>query len=130
MTRKFEETVRKVADRIGRGHVILTERVRTGKRRKISVGPYRTATGPRQYALCVLPAISGHNDCTYSPGSNKTAREFVRLVGVDEAHNALVRESRKREGLGRGHCNAWESDQRRLDQCKAALKRCKTGKRG
>jgi len=129
MARKFEETVRKVADRIGRGHVILTERVRTGKRRKISVGPYRTATGPHQYALCVLPAISGHNDCTYSPGSNKTAREFVRLVGVDEAHNALVRESRKREGLGRG-CNSGEGAYARLNQCKAALKRCKTGKRG
>jgi hypothetical protein len=42
MARKFEDTVTRVARRIGQGHVILTERVRAGKRRKISGGPYKT----------------------------------------------------------------------------------------
>lgn len=99
MARKFDETVRRVADRIGRGHVILTERVRSGKRRNISVGPYRTATSTkRQYALCMLPAIHGEHDCKFYAGADRTAREFVRFVGVDDAQNALVREARKRGG--------------------------------
>lgn len=96
MARKFDETAKKVADRIRQGRVILTERVRSGRRRQISVGPYRTATGPRQYALCVLPALPDQNDCSYTKGPDRTAREFVRLVGVEEAQDALVRESRKR----------------------------------
>jgi hypothetical protein len=98
MARKFDETVVKVRDRIQQGRVVLTERIRAGKRRAISVGPYRTATGPRQYALCVLPALPGENDCTMTRGADRTAREFVRLVGVEEAQDALVRESRKRHG--------------------------------
>lgn len=98
MARKFDETVAKVAERIRQGHVILDERVRAGKRRNISVGPYRTATGPRQYALCVVPAASGENDCTYTKGPDRTARNFVRMVGVENARDALVRESRKRHG--------------------------------
>lgn len=98
MSQKFDETVKKVAGRIREGRVVLTERVRAGKRRNISVGPYRQAVGPKQFALCVLPAIPGQNDCTMTRSADKTAREFVRLVGVDEARDALVRESRKRHG--------------------------------
>lgn len=98
MARKFDETVAKVRERLQQGRVILTERVRAGRRRQISVGPYRTATGPRQYALCVLPALPGQDDCRERKSADRTAREFVRLVGVDEARDALVRESRKRHG--------------------------------
>jgi len=99
MARKFDETVTKVADRIRQGRVILTERVRAGRRRQISVGPYRSATSKkREYAFCALPAIPGENDCKIYTGADRTAREFVRFVGADEAQNALVRESRKRGG--------------------------------
>jgi hypothetical protein len=99
MPRDFEETVAKVADRIGQGHVLLSERVRSGKRRSISVGPHRTATSTRrQYGMIVLPALPGASDIYVYPTANRAAREFVRLVGVDEAQNALVRESRKRLG--------------------------------
>lgn len=98
MPRKFDETVTKVVERIRQGRVILDERVRAGKRRNISVGPYKTATGPREYALCTLPAVSGENDCTYSKGPHRVARDFVRLVGVENARDALVREGRKRHG--------------------------------
>ena len=99
MARKFEEVVNRVAERIRQGHVILSERVRAGRRRQISVGPYRTATATkRQYALCALPALPGENDCKIYPGANRAAREFVRFVGVGEAEDALGRESRKRGG--------------------------------
>lgn len=99
MARNFEEVVGRVAQRIGQGRVILSERIRVGRRRQISVGPYRTATATkRQYALCVLPAPSGDDDCKFYPGANRAAREFVRFVGVDEAQDALVRESRKHGG--------------------------------
>jgi len=99
MAQKFDETVRKVAERISRGHVVLTERIRQGRRRYISVGPYRTATSTkRQYALCALPALPGENDCHQYQSADRTAREFVRFVGVEEARDALVRESRKRNG--------------------------------
>jgi hypothetical protein len=99
MARDFEETVTKVADRIGHGQVILTERVRAGKRRSISVGPHRTATSTkRQYGMIVLPALPGESDIHVYSGASRAAREFVRLVGVDEAREALVREARKRLG--------------------------------
>lgn len=99
MARDFEDTVTKVADRIARGHVLLSERVRAGKRRSISVGPHRTATaGKRQYGMIVMPAPTGEPDLRPYDGPNRAAREFVRLVGVDEARNALVREARKRLG--------------------------------
>ena len=49
----------------------------------------------RQYALCVLPALPDKHDCTFYSGANRAAREFVRLVSVDEAQNALVREYQK-----------------------------------
>lgn len=99
MAHNFEEVVSRVALRIGQGHVILSERVRGGRRRQISVGPYRTAMSTkRQYALCVLPAPSGEDDCKFYPGANRAAREFVRFVGVDEAKDALSRESRKHGG--------------------------------
>jgi hypothetical protein len=98
MARKFDDVVDRVAKRIEQGHVVLTERVRAGKRRQISVGPYKTATAKRQYALCTLPAIYGENDCKLYPGPQRTAREFVRFVGVEEAQDALARESRKRNG--------------------------------
>ena len=96
---KFDEAVTAVAERIGAGHVLLSERVREGKRRSISVGPHRTATSTkRQYGMIVLPALPGENDIYAWPGANRAAREFVRLVGVDEAQNALTREARKRLG--------------------------------
>jgi hypothetical protein len=98
MPSKFDETVQRVAARIRDGRVVLTERVRSGKRRAISVGPYRSAVGPRQYALCVLPALPGQDDCSTTQGPDRTARKFVRLVGVDNAQDALVREARKRGG--------------------------------
>ena len=98
MARKFDDVVKKVAERIRGGRVVLTERIRGGKRRAISVGPYRAATGPRQYALCALPALPGDDDCRFTKGPDRTAREFVRLVGVEDAHDALVRESRKHNG--------------------------------
>jgi len=98
MAREFEEIVTKVADRISRGHVILTERIRAGRRRSISVGPHRTATSTkRQYGMIVLPAIGDSDLYTY-PSANRAAREFVRLVGVAEARDALAREARKRLG--------------------------------
>lgn len=96
MPRKFDETVAKVRERIQRGHVVLDERVRAGKKRKISVGPYRYATGEKVYAFCVLPALPGGVDCKDAKSADRTAREFVRFVGVENARDALVRESRKR----------------------------------
>lgn len=99
MARKFDETVQKVTTRIREGRVILTERIRAGRRRQISVGPYRSATSQkREYALCALPAVPGENDCTIHTSADRTARNFVRFVGVDAAQDALVRESRKRHG--------------------------------
>jgi hypothetical protein len=95
MARKFDETVTKVADRIRQGRVILTERVRAGRRRQISVGPYRTATATNQYALCTLPAIHGEHDCKETKSPKRVARDFVRLVGTENAIDALARESRK-----------------------------------
>jgi len=98
MAREFDEIVTKIAERISLGHVLLTERVRAGKRRSISVGPYRTATSTkRQYGLIVMPAI-GDSDLHTYPGANRAAREFVRLGGVAEARDALAREARKRLG--------------------------------
>lgn len=99
MARKFDEMVRKVADRIADGRVVLTERVRQGRKRNISVGPYRTATSSkRQYAMCTLPALPGSDDCQVSLNPNRAAKQFVRLVGTDNAQNALIRESQKRQG--------------------------------
>ncbi len=99
MPRKFEEVVDRVARRIGQGRVLLSERVRAGRRRQISVGPYRTATSTkRQYAFCAFPALPGESDCKLYPGTNRAAREFVRFVGTEEAQDALVRESRKHGG--------------------------------
>ena len=99
MAREFDETVRAVVDRIRHGYVLLSERVRAGRRRAISVGPYRTATSTkRQYGLIVTPPPADQNDLRVWPGADRAAREFVRLVGVAEAQDALVRESRKRLG--------------------------------
>lgn len=99
MPRKFDDTVRRVADRITGGGIILTERIRKGRRRNISIGPYRSATSTkRQYALCTIPALPGEGDCQVYPSANRTARAFVRFVGVDNAQDALVRETRKRNG--------------------------------
>jgi hypothetical protein len=99
MAREFDETVREIVDRISRGHVLLSERVRAGKRRAISVGPYRTATSTkRQYGLIVTPPPADQSDIRVWPGPDRAGREFVRLVGVAEAQHALVREARKRLG--------------------------------
>ena len=99
MAREFDETVREVADRIGSGHVLLSERVRAGRRRAISVGPYRTATSTkRQYGIIVTPPPAGESDIRVYAGPDRAAREFVRLVSVAEAQHALVREARKRLG--------------------------------
>ena len=96
---KFDDIVTKVTQRIREGRVLLSERIRAGQRRSISVGPHRTATSTkRSYALCVLPALPEMNDCMLHDGANRVAREFVRIVGVDEAQSALNRESRKRLG--------------------------------
>ncbi len=96
---KFDDVVTKVTQRIREGRVLLSERLRAGKKRAISVGPYATATSTkRQYALCALPAMPDMNDCIFNSSADRIAREFVRLVGVDEAQNSLVRESRKRVG--------------------------------
>ena len=94
---KFDDTVAKVVKRLREGRVLLSERVRSGKKRSISVGPYRTAVPQRQYALFILPAMPDQDDVVHT-NPDRVAREFVRLVGVDEAGNALVREFRKREG--------------------------------
>jgi hypothetical protein len=96
---KFDDIVKKVTQRIREGRVLLSERIRAGRRRSISVGPYRTATSTkRSYAMCVLPALPEMSDCMMHDGADRVAREFVRLVGVDEAQSALNRESRKRLG--------------------------------
>ena len=96
---QFDDVVTKITQRIREGRVLLSERIRSGKRRSISVGPYRTSTSTkRSYALCVLPALPDMNDCMLHAGADRVAREFVRLVGVDEAQSALNRESRKRVG--------------------------------
>ena len=96
---KFDDVVTKVTQRIREGRVLLSERIRAGRQRSISVGPYRTATSTkRSYALCVLPALPDMNDCMLHDGADRVSREFVRLVGVAEAQNALNRESRKRLG--------------------------------
>lgn len=96
MAREFEETVREIVDRISHGHVILTERVRAGHRRAISVGPYRTAASTkRQYGLIVTPPPAGESDLRAYGGADRAAREFLRLVGVAEARSAIAREARK-----------------------------------
>ena len=96
MAREFEETVREIVGRISGGHVLLTERVRAGKRRAISVGPYRTATSKKQYGIIVTPPPAGEDDLRVYGGADRAAREFVRIVGVAEARDALAREARKR----------------------------------
>jgi len=99
MAREFEEIVHKIVDRISRGYVLLTERIRSGRRRVISVGPYRTATSTkRQYGLIVTPPPAGESDLRVYAGADRAAREFVRIVGVPNARDALVREARKRLG--------------------------------
>lgn len=96
---QFDDVVKKVTQRIREGRVLLSERIRSGRQRSISVGPYRTATSTkRSYAMCVLPALPDMNDCMLHDGADRVAREFVRLVGVAEAQNSLNRESRKRLG--------------------------------
>lgn len=92
---KFDVVVADVTQRIREGRVLLSERIRAGKQRSISVGPYRTATASRQYGLCVLPALPEMDDCILHGNADRIAREFVRLVGVPEAQSALNRESRK-----------------------------------
>jgi hypothetical protein len=94
----FDDVVADVTRRIREGRVLLSERIRAGKQRSISVGPYRAATTKRQYGLCVLPALPEMDDCILHDSADRVAREFVRLVGVPEAQQALVRESRKRAG--------------------------------
>ena len=99
MARDFEETVKKIVNVIGKGHVILTERIRAGRRRAISVGPYRSATSPkRQYGIIITPPPDDVSDLRVYAGPDKAAREFVRFVGVDAARDAIVREARKRLG--------------------------------
>lgn len=98
MASDFEETVKKIVDVIGKGHVILTERIRAGRKRAISVGPYRTATSKRQYGLIITPPPEDVSDLRVYGGPDKAAREFVRFVGVEAARDAIVRESRKRLG--------------------------------
>lgn len=99
---QFDDVVTKVTQRIREGRILLSERIRAGRRRQISAGPYRTATAAtaakRSYALCVLPAMPDMNDCIVKDGADRIAREFVRLVGAAEAQDALNRESRKRLG--------------------------------
>lgn len=96
MAREFEETVKEIVDRISGGHVLLTERVRSGHRRAISVGPYRTATSTkRQYGLIVTPPPAGADDLHVYSSADRAAREFVRFVGVSEAKSTLTREARK-----------------------------------
>lgn len=95
---KFDDVVADVTKRIREGRVLLSERIRAGKERSISVGPYRTATATRQYGLCVLPALPEMDDCIVHGSADRIAREFVRLVGTAEAQSALHRESRKRAG--------------------------------
>jgi hypothetical protein len=96
---QFDDVVTKITQRLREGHILFSERVRAGKRRQISAGPYRTATTTkRAFALCVLPAMPDMNDCIIRDGADRIAREFVRLVGVEEAQDALHRESRKRLG--------------------------------
>lgn len=96
MAREFDEAVREVVDRIRHGY---SERIRAGRRRAISVGPYRTATSTkRQYGLIVTPPPADQSDIRVWPGADRAAREFVRLVGVAEAQHSLAREARKRLG--------------------------------
>lgn len=95
---KFDDVVTTVTQRIREGRVLLSERVRAGRQRSISVGPYRAATAKRQYGLCVLPALPEMDDCIVHGNADRIAREFVRLVGAAEAQSALNRESRKRAG--------------------------------
>lgn len=98
MAREFEETVRAIAERIGRGRVLLSERVRAGRRRAISVGPYRTATAPRRWGVIVTPPPTGEHDLRVYGSPDRAAREFVRIVGVSEARDALARDARKQLG--------------------------------
>ncbi len=95
----FDDAVTRVAESIGKRRVLLSERVRAGRKRQISVGPYKTATDPKtKYALCVLPALPGGTDCIVESTPTRAARQFVRLVGTEEARDALRRNSRKRNG--------------------------------
>lgn len=95
----FDESVKRVAESISKRRVLLSERIRAGRKRHISVGPYKTATNPKtQFALCILPALPGGSDCIIKSSANGAAREFVRLVGPEEARDSLRRESRKRNG--------------------------------
>jgi hypothetical protein len=95
MARKFDDVVSRVRTRIEKGQIVLDERVRSGRKRQMSVGPYKSAAGPREYAFCVLPALPGGTDCRISRSADKAAREFVRTIGTQNAEDALVRASRK-----------------------------------
>jgi len=99
MPQMFDDVVKKIADRITRGGIILSERIRSGKKRAISLGPYHTATATkRSYAMIITPPLPNESDVKSYTSAHKAALEFVRLVGVEEARDAIVRESRKRLG--------------------------------
>lgn len=86
---KFDDVVRRVRTKIQAGRVIHSRRVREGRMRHVSVGPYRTAVGGRTYALIVQPALPSWGDDIAVGTADRAARAFVRLVGTDAADDAL-----------------------------------------
>lgn len=90
---KFDDTVSAVRSLIASKRVLHAVCVREGRRRRISVGPYRTATGERLFALIVQPALPSWrgDDMAADSSSDQVARAFVRLVGTGAAAESARR---------------------------------------
>ena len=92
MPQEFHTLVRDIAEAVQRGKILLAEPViRNRKRRWVSVGPYREATGLKLYAIC---GVDGP-DCTENRSARRVALDFVRYVGKDKARTALAKAKAK-----------------------------------
>lgn len=87
---KFDDVVKKIDQYISKGGIVLADKMKAGKLRKLSLGPYRKAVGRSGFALCIT------NECVEHKSANRAAREFVRYMGTDRAHDAYVASRNRR----------------------------------
>ena len=74
-----------------RGRIILTYKTKAGVGRKsVTVGKYRQAVGPMQYALII------NGDTWRYTSAISAAQAFIEYVGRDDAWNALHGRGRER----------------------------------
>jgi hypothetical protein len=80
-----------IAKAIAAGRIIMTYKVKArtqGGKQLISVGPYRTATGEKKYAV-----LSNKSEDGFYTTPVLAATDFVDFVGRDIAWDALRRTS-------------------------------------